>query len=72
MAVVSSCFDMYNLVYITNAILFNNINYIKILYNLLNFLNKLKSSPYDLSNLGHTRITKIKTKKFNKVIWRNF
>jgi len=30
--------------------------------------NKLKSSPHDLSMLGHTRITKIKTKKFKKVI----
>jgi len=41
-------------------------------YNVIIIISKLKSSPHDLSMLGYTRITKIKTKKFNKVIWRNF
>ena len=66
MAVVSSCFDMYNSVCITNAIL----QFIK--KNQFFFYSKQKSSPHDLSMLGYTRITKIKTKKFNKVIWRDF
>ena len=35
------------------------------------YKSKLKSSPHDLSVLGHTRITKIKTTSFEKAILRD-
>jgi len=63
MAVVSSCFDVLNSVFITNAILL-----ILLFFFLNNKNSKLKSSPHDPSRLGYTRITMIKTTKFNKVI----
>jgi hypothetical protein len=62
MAVVSSCFDVLNSVFITNAIL------LILLFFLNNKNSKLKSSPHDPSRLGYTRITMIKTKNFKKVI----
>lgn len=67
MAVVSSCFDVYNSVCITNAVLLKQKKKINFF-----FYCKQKSSPHDLSILGYTRITKIKTKKFKEVILRNF
>ena len=35
------------------------------------YKSKLKSSPHDLSVLGHTRITTIKTTSFKKAIFRD-
>lgn len=69
MAVVSSCFDVLNSVFITNAILLIFLFFIllKVKKN-----SKLKSSPHDPSKLGYTRITMIKTTKFKKVILRDF
>jgi len=73
MAVVSSCFDVYNLVYITNAILLTFILFFFFYYYIpqILFKSKLKSSPHDLSALGHTRITTIKTTSFKKAILRD-